>query len=358
MSDLIWTIPQDLSGCRKQTPRPESIQVVGNPDLARGPDWMVRYEVKFGDQVPGMSDSRCLMTGPGILWSDRGAEQWWRWWTWQPLDWIGAFPKWDQLESWPEVKQGGGSGVEWHHEPFGGGVESGSAPIYTGATDKELYLLLVDQKTSEARERFVVDSVLRRGHCYEWLMHVRWDWDPALGFLELWLDGELVIPKFTTYTMYPDTRIYPVWGIYRNGRIGDPSLNWPVNAKPGVDYPIPFLPKKNQPVYQDGQGTPGWQLIGGLAVGTTEESVMSAYPTRNGGDVPSPTPPTPEPTPPPAPQNDPYKAEVWRLQLVNQRPQLESLITQISAAQAQLEGIKKDTQKILDDTISILNKGH
>lgn len=74
--------------------------------------------------------------------------------------------------------------------------------------------------------------------------------------------------------------------------------------------------------------------------------------------MPSPTPPTPEPTPPPAPQNDPYKAEVWRLQLVNQRPQLESLITQISAAQAQLEGIKKDTQKILDDTISILNKGH
>lgn len=380
MSDLIWTATgskgdaslqgncgdADNEFCRVQTPRPESITVVDNPDPARGPEKMFRFEVRFGDVYSYYSDSRCLITGPGKLWHDKDVETWWRWWTYQPSDWIGAYPKWDELMSWPGVSAGAGSGMEWHHEPYGGGIENGSAPIYTGVSDDSLWLGLVEAPPNNTAGRQKWTRAMVRGRIYEWLFHAYWSPDPAKGYLEVWIDGEMWIQRFQTYTMFPNCRTYPVLGLYRNGRIGDPSLTWPDNGRGDINYPHGFVPKKGQRVYTRDDGYPGAQLIGGLAVGYTREAVMNAYPVRGGPALPQPTSPpvADNPTPAAAPAVEPLaqnlnrdKVDSWRMQLINQRAQLEPVVGQLDAALATLTQLRDTARKVLDDTAAVLNKG-
>jgi hypothetical protein len=340
--------------CRTRMKRPESAQVVDNPDPVNGPPKMFRYEVKWGDNFPNESDVRCLSSGPWRIWRDNGDEAWYRWYTLQPPDWVGNYPKWDQLYDWPKVKHDAGVGMHFHHEPFGGGTEPGSAPIYTGADNDKLWLALIDQATSTTRKAFTL-APLKRGHAYEWLFHVKWSWDEKVGFIELWLDGELVIPKYTTHTMYPQTRIYPAMGLYRNYNIGGHTdqngnpLIWRTDAKPGVVYPSGFVPKKGELVFKDDNGTPGVQYIGGVALGDTREDVMAVYPSKRGGVVAT----TPDLGPPTA---NP-KAQAGLQQLIAQRTLLEPLVAQADQAITQITALRDAAKKVLGDTVALLNQG-
>lgn len=344
----------DVEWFRIQSIRPASVCVVDNPDPLRGPEKMFRFEVRYGDNYPGMSDSRCLVTGPAKLWVDRGTEQWWRWWTLQPEDWIGLYPKWDQQSDWPAVGSSGGSGLEFHHEPFGGGVERGSAPLYTGASDTSLWLHLVDPATGAVRNAF--DLVpLERARCYEWVLHVLWDWDPVKGFLELWIDGANVLPKLQTATMFPNTRIYPVAGIYRNFNIGGQidqngnPLVWTVGAKAGASYPHGFVPAPGQLVYPDAGGYPGAQCLGGFAAGSSRDDVMNAYPVRSatspGGSVPS------------QPMVVPPKAQDGLALLIAERPILDAQIAALDESIAKLSQTRAALAQLRTSTTALLDRG-
>ncbi|HEY2030590.1 MAG TPA: hypothetical protein VGH20_15430, partial [Myxococcales bacterium] len=122
--------------CNDQIARPAQAQAVASP-VAQG-KFAARFEVKFGDVYKTYSDSRALITGPTTLWEDEGNERWYRWQAMWPTDWIGRFPKWDELSN-PSATSHGGSIVEWHHDA-NGGVETGSAPLYIGGDDKYIWL--------------------------------------------------------------------------------------------------------------------------------------------------------------------------------------------------------------------------
>jgi polysaccharide lyase-like protein len=242
--------------CATQTIRSQQIQVVQDP-VAQG-RYAARFEVKFGDVYSNYSDSRSVITGPISLWENEGNERWYRWQALWPQDWVGSYPKWDQL-SIPSARSWGGSLVEWHHDA-NGGVEHGSAPLYIGADDSNIWLCLVNQSTSECRENLTL-APLQRSHWHDFILHARWSPNASVGYLEMWIDGVNVLPKHPASNMYPGMRNYLIVGLYRNGRIGDPNLRYPDGTH----------------VYGT-NGTPGVAYLDGLIVGKTQQSVLSERP--------------------------------------------------------------------------------
>jgi len=254
--------------CATQTIRAQQIQIVPDP-VAQGKT-AARFEVKFGDAYSYYSDARTLITGPDTLWENEGDEKWYRWQALWPQDWVGSYPKWDELSN-PSARSSAGSIVEWHHDA-NGGVESGSAPIYIGANDADISICIVDQTTSSCRENLTL-AKLQRSHWHDFILHAKWSSNPSIGYLEIWIDGVNVLPKHFGSNKYPSMRNYLVVGLYRNGHIGDPSLLWPDGTH----------------VYGS-NGTPGVVYLDGFIVGKTMASVLAE---RQWGDAPPPDAGTP-----------------------------------------------------------------
>ncbi|MFL5376694.1 MAG: polysaccharide lyase [Myxococcales bacterium] len=261
----------DNGWCNEQSVRSQQIQIVDNP-VFEGHN-AVRFEVKYGDQYKGYSDERSLLSPPDTLWEDEGNERWYRWQVLWPQDWVGSYPKWDELGT-PSSRSNAGSIVEWHHDA-NGAVEGGSAPLYCRGEDKYITMCLVDQATSACRETVNL-AELQRGHWHDFVMHAKWSSNPNVGYLEIWIDGVNVLPKHMASNKYPGMRNYLLIGLYRNARIGDPNLLYPDGTHVyGTD------------------GTPGVAYVDGFVMGRTKESVWPPEPT------PAPTP-APETTPAPA----------------------------------------------------------
>jgi hypothetical protein len=295
--------------CNDQIIRPAQMQAVTSPTVQG--KYAARFEVKFGDVYRTYSDSRTLMTGPTTLWEDEGSERWYRWQSMWPVGYVGTYPKWDQLST-PSARSNGGSVVEWHHDA-NGAVETGSAPLYIGANDTEIWMCLVDQATSDCRETINLAKLIR-GHWHDIVLHAKWSSNPAIGFLDIWIDGVHVLPMHYGSNKYPNMRNYLVVGLYRNGEIGDPNLTYAdgthvygTDGAPGVVYMDGWIIGKTQasvlgealltdtttPPPADA-GTPaGTTPDAGTATGTPEPSdagaVAGADPEDAGNIVTSPT---------------------------------------------------------------------
>jgi MYXO-CTERM domain-containing protein len=248
--------------CHLDEARAAQITVVQDP-VVQG-KYAARFEVKYGDVVSGESDSRALMTGPTTLWEDEGTERWYRWQSMWPEDYVGQYPKWDQLSDYPSIYSNAGSVVEWHHDA-NGAVETGSAPLYIGANNNNIWMCIVDQATSECKETINLASLIR-GHWHDIVLHAKWSSDPTIGFLDIWVDGVHVLPMHYTSNKYPGMRNYLIVGLYRNGEIGDPSLTY----------------ANGNNVYASG-GTPGVVYLDGFIVGSSQAAVLSE--TMNGDTV-------------------------------------------------------------------------
>ncbi|HEY2848368.1 MAG TPA: hypothetical protein VGI97_00695 [Gemmatimonadaceae bacterium] len=254
-----------------------------------------RAEVRFGDVFPGYTEQRSLWDVSQHLFHE-GGESWFGLSVMLPADWIGWFPKNDELGNWPgnhdALKGGmhGGSFFEWHHGPengdWGDPNLGGSAPLYVVATDTAIKLYLVDPVVGPRPDAIwnVVPS-LERQRFYDLVIGALWSTDPKKGWVEAYADGKQVAPRFLTSTLYPlprpPTFVYAQAGIYRRDFIGNPTLTWPADAKPGVSYPPLYVPKKGAKVFQDGGGLPQSVQLKNLRLGTAKEDVMT-LPTDTG----------------------------------------------------------------------------
>jgi hypothetical protein len=265
--------PSSLSGhcsagdngwCNDQIIRSQQIQLVSDPAF-QGHGLAARLEVKYGDVYGGYSDERTIMTPPNSMWEDEGNERWYRWQAMWPDGWVGDYPKWDELTD--GARSSAGSIVEWHHDA-NGQVETGSAPLYIGANNTNIWLCLVDQATSTCRESFSLATLLRN-HWHDFVMHAKWSSDPNVGFLEIWIDGVNVLPKHMASNKYPGMRNYLSVGLYRNGHIGDPNLLYPNGTHVyGTD------------------GTPGVAYVDGFIAGYTHDSVDPPAPPADQSGAP------------------------------------------------------------------------
>lgn len=74
------------------------------------------------------------------------------------------------------------------------------------------------------------------GQWVDWVFHIRFSSDPDEGFIEIWKDGQLAVPRFSpdSGTLYPDLESYVKIGYYRNTGIDEDGTvyidNWRVGS--------------------------------------------------------------------------------------------------------------------------------
>ena len=99
--------------------------------------------------------------------------------------------------------------------------------------------LRANESASEQGHRNFRLAALQTAHWYHFLFHVRWSSDRKLGFIELWLDNNNVLPKTFRRTLYPGEGVYLKQGFYRGACActsvvyitaprwcGRPSIGW------------------------------------------------------------------------------------------------------------------------------------
>jgi hypothetical protein len=208
----------------KQTVSADRLQIVSDP--VRQGRFALRVLVRHGDDPINASGNRNEVWQQGR--TEEGTETYYRWSTMFAPDFPSA-NDWQLFAQW--------------HQPEDC---CGSPPIQFYVYGEEIRF------TVSTGQTLVWRTPLQRGAWHDFVLHVRFSNDARVGFVELWYDGEHVLPKTYAATRAND---YLKLGLYRSEAI----------TADGV-------------LYQDG-----------MIRGDTLEDVMP----------PAPQPP-PSPTPPPA----------------------------------------------------------
>ncbi len=111
--------------------------------------------------------------------------------------------------------------AQWHHEG-----SSGSPPLELFVYGEELRM--------NVRSSTVWKAPLVRGVWQDFVLRVKWSPDPSVGFVELYHNGKLVLPRRYAATQFSGYLNYLKMGLYRNSSI----------AKTGVLYHDGFIMTK------------------------------------------------------------------------------------------------------------------
>lgn len=96
--------------------------------------------------------------------------------------------------------------TQWHHEGSGG-----SPPVEFYVYGEEIRLNIGGNPGT-----IVWRGNLTRGAWQDFVFHVKWSPDPKVGFVELYHNGKLVLPKRYIATQFSGQRNYLKVGLYRN----------------------------------------------------------------------------------------------------------------------------------------------
>lgn len=179
-----WSKAQEVS--------PDRLQVVADPVRQGG--FALRVEVRQGDDPINASGNRAEL----VLTSIREVEGNERYYARSTL-WPDDYP---YAATWQLFTQ-------WHHEG-----NTGSPPM-------EFYVNGDNLQLRANASEVVWTAPLERGGWHDFVFHVMWSSDPRVGFVELWYDEELVLPKRFVATMYAGQGNYLKMGLYRNESISE-----------------------------------------------------------------------------------------------------------------------------------------
>ncbi len=99
--------------------------------------------------------------------------------------------------------------TQWHHEGSGG-----SPPVEFYVYGEEIRLNIGGSPGTLVWTRPLV-----RGAWLDFVFHVKWSADPRVGFVELYLNGQLVMPKRYIATQFSGQLNYLKVGLYRNDTV-------------------------------------------------------------------------------------------------------------------------------------------
>ena len=74
--------------------------------------------------------------------------------------------------------------------------------------------------TSSPIVRSYVLAPLQKGRWYDFVLHVKWSASASVGFVEMWINGNRVVPKIFTPTLYAGMTAYAKQGYYRSPHTG------------------------------------------------------------------------------------------------------------------------------------------
>jgi hypothetical protein len=167
----------------------DRLQVVSSP--TRQGSHAIKVTVKQGDNPISASGNRnelVRMTN-----EKEGDEYYYRWSTMFASDYPSA-------KTWQLFTQ-------WHHSG-----DSGSPPVEFYVNGETIYLRVNGSTV-------VWSTPLVRGQWQDFIFHVKWSSNPGVGFVELYRNGQLVLPKRNAATLYSGQTNYLKVGLYRNSTI-------------------------------------------------------------------------------------------------------------------------------------------
>ncbi len=174
---------------RTQMVSSDRMQVVTSP--VRQGRHAIKVTVRQGDKPISSSGNRnelVKMTN-----EKEGDEYYYRWSTMFASD----FPS---VKTWQLFTQ-------WHHSG-----NSGSPPVEFYVNGETVYLRLQGRSV-------VWSAPLVRGQWQDFIFHVKWSSNAGVGFVELYRNGQIVLPKRSAATLYAGQTNYLKVGLYRNSTI-------------------------------------------------------------------------------------------------------------------------------------------
>jgi MYXO-CTERM domain-containing protein len=149
---------------------------------------------------------------------------------------------------------------------------------------EELRLTLTDSVTPWSAR-------LVRGAWQDFIFRVKWSSDPSVGFVELWHNGQLVLPRYKHATMYPGDGIYLKLGLYRSDTVQPVGVVYHdgfVQATQLEDV-LPLGPRPDAGTPAPDAGTPAPDA------GTPAPDAGTGSPSSPGESAPPLTPTFPQP---------------------------------------------------------------
>ena len=181
-----WTKAQEVATDR--------LQVVDAP--VRQGKHALRVEVRQGDDPINASGNRAELVGAE---EKEGNDRYYAWSTM----WAADYPS---VATWQAFTQ-------WHQTG-----DTGTPPLEMYVNGESMYLAIGPAET------VVWTHPLERGKWHDFILHVKWSADPAVGSVELWYDGQQVLRQTSGATMLAGMDNIMKQGLYRNDTIAQTGV--------------------------------------------------------------------------------------------------------------------------------------
>jgi len=175
---------------------PDRMQVVTSP--VREGRYAMKVTVKQGDDPINASGNRNELVN--ITLEQPGSEYYYKWSTLFPASFPRS-PRWQLF-------------TQWHHDGC-----CGSPPLEFFVINDEMQM-----RAGGVSGPVLWRAPLERGHWQDFVLHVKWSSNPKVGFVELYHNGELVVPKYNVATQFPGDRNYLQFGLYRDASISQDGV--------------------------------------------------------------------------------------------------------------------------------------
>jgi hypothetical protein len=174
-----------------QTVSPDRAQIVSNP--VRQGSSALKVTVNQGDDPVGSGNDRTELVY--LTHEAPGSEYFYSWSVMFPQGYPSS-PKWQLF-------------TQWHQEGLGG-----TPPLEMYLFGEEIRL-----RTGGNEAPVLWTAPLERGKWQDFILHVKWSPDPREGFIELFHNGKVALPRTAARTMLDGQLSYFKMGLYRSREI-------------------------------------------------------------------------------------------------------------------------------------------
>jgi hypothetical protein len=184
---LQWSHTQMVSADR--------LALVQAPSPVAQGKYALKATVRQGDDPISSSGNRNELVR--MTYEDEGDEFYYRWLSYFPAD----FPAPDTWQLF----------VQWHQ------MDGGGSPPVEFVVRDEHFELVTNSSSGTRTVQWTAPFV--RGRWVEFIFHIKWSAKASSGFIELYLDGKLVLARRAAATLHSGQTNYLKAGLYRNESI-------------------------------------------------------------------------------------------------------------------------------------------
>jgi len=180
-------------------------KVVGRASIVQSPVRQGRYaarcEVRSGDNnVAGSgSGERCEWMSGQATQADEGVEEWWAWSTYFDPSFSPSSSGWNY---WTQFHNSGASG-------------QANIGFFTQQAGNLGLRVCSGADPANPTMRYHSLGTRQNGRWYDIVFHIKWSRSDSVGYVEVWVNGQQLVPRSMGANLYPNQRAYLKQGYYR-----------------------------------------------------------------------------------------------------------------------------------------------